>query len=169
MKSVDLPARLCLEDSLPYHLRRAAQVWWGLWQETVNELTGPQYTLLATLHNYGSMDQTALGARSTIDRSTLTPLLNRLQMRSWITKTVDPHNQRRRIIELTDDGRRVLVVTTRKARYLHYLLEKQFGGEKTKQLVELLREFGDIQTEIPATEKAGPVKPDPPFLTASGE
>ena len=46
-----------------------------------------------------------LGRRLYLDTGTLTPLLKRLEEQGLVTRTRDPDDQRRVVIELTDAGR----------------------------------------------------------------
>jgi DNA-binding MarR family transcriptional regulator len=45
------------------------------------------------LAEHGELDQSALGAVTSIDRSTVTPLMNRLEDRGLISKIPDPASQ----------------------------------------------------------------------------
>ena len=45
------------------------------------------------LAEHGELDQSALGAVTSIDRSTVTPLMNRLEDRGLISKITDPASQ----------------------------------------------------------------------------
>ena len=62
-----------LDDSLGQQIRRANQALSALWQDHMPELTRTQFSVLKVLYENGSLDQSALGALTAIDRSTLTP------------------------------------------------------------------------------------------------
>jgi MarR family transcriptional regulator, temperature-dependent positive regulator of motility len=68
----------------------------------------PQFAVLLLLGQQGALDQSELGALASVDRSTLSVLVDRMEARGLVTKTMDPTNRRRRIIELTDAGYRRL-------------------------------------------------------------
>jgi DNA-binding MarR family transcriptional regulator len=133
-----------LEDALPHQLRRAGQAWAALWQHRLPDLTSPQFAVLLALDDRGSMDQSALGALTAVDRSTLTVLLDRLEARGLVTKEMDPANRRRRIVALTDAGRRRLAEGVEEAAQLHARVEELLGEKRTRQLVEMLRVMGDM-------------------------
>ncbi|WP_374222729.1 MarR family transcriptional regulator [Streptomyces spinoverrucosus] len=50
------------------------------------------------LDEHGSLDQKSIGSLAAVDRSTLTPLLDRLVARGLITKNTDPGNRRRQLV-----------------------------------------------------------------------
>ncbi|MCW2885255.1 MAG: DNA-binding protein [Streptosporangiaceae bacterium] len=73
------------------------------------DLTGPQFTVLGTLYVHGSMDQGTLGQHAGLDKSTAAPIVERLRGRLVIGRhTTDA---RRRLLELTPEGRQMLIHT----------------------------------------------------------
>lgn len=128
---------------LPHQLRRATQAFAAVWQQHVPELTPPQYAVLFVLAEHGELDQTALGELASIDRSTLTPLLDRLESRGLITKTVDPANRRRRLSELTEAGRQAFSQARDQTTAIHRWVTDTIGESRAAQLNELLRALGD--------------------------
>lgn len=84
--------------------RRLFQVHARLWQDRVQDLTGPQFTTLGVLHLEGPMDQRTLGGHARLDKSTTTPLLERLQQRGLIEIVGDAEDRRRKILRITPAG-----------------------------------------------------------------
>ncbi|MFF3556099.1 MarR family transcriptional regulator BagL/FevM [Streptomyces tsukubensis] len=154
-----------LEEALPHQLRRAGQAWAALWQQRLPELTSPQFAVLLVLDDHGSLDQSALGALAAVDRSTLTVLLDKLEARGLVTKEMDPANRRRRIIALTDTGRRQLTAAVREAGELHARVEALLGEDRLAQLVGMLRVLGDMPVQ-PAT--GGPATGGPGLGSGPG-
>lgn len=69
------------------------------------ELTYPQYLTLMTLWGAsGPMTVGDLGVRLRLDSGTLTPLLKRLETAGRVVRRRDPADERRVLVELTDDG-----------------------------------------------------------------
>ncbi|MHB9856701.1 MarR family transcriptional regulator [Streptomyces sp. YIM S03343] len=147
-----------LRDSLPHQLRRATQAWTALSQRLAPDLTNPQFAVLAVLSEDGSLDQSALGARAAIDRSTLTPLLDRMHARGLVIKNTDPDNRRRRVITLTPAGRRLLEETYTQLATMYQQLTDRFGQRGLEEFVELLRALADTleQTPLPGSTNATP-------------
>ena len=69
-------------------------------------LTYPQY--LAMLVLWGATDEPVtvgeLGSRLRLDTGTLTPLLKRLEASGYLSRRRDPDDERRVILEVTDQG-----------------------------------------------------------------
>jgi MarR family transcriptional regulator, temperature-dependent positive regulator of motility len=129
--------------ALPHQLRRASQAFAAVWQQHVPDLTPPQYAVLYVLAEHGELDQSTLGELASIDRSTLTPLLDRLESRGLITKTVDPANRRRRLSELTETGRQFFAQAFKQAIAIQQWVTDTLGETRAAQLNELLRALGD--------------------------
>ncbi|MFI5610919.1 MarR family winged helix-turn-helix transcriptional regulator [Amycolatopsis sp. NPDC051903] len=91
-----------------YLLRHALRSYTAVWQDTVRELTPPQYAALRALRASPDLDQAALAESTGTDPATLTPLLARLEDRGYLARRVDPANRRRKLLRITDDGVRVL-------------------------------------------------------------
>jgi len=132
------------EDALPHQLRRGVQAWTAIWQQQFDDLTTPQFGVLRVLQKRGPLDQTALGVLTSIDRSTLTTLLDRLEGRRLVTRTIDPANRRIRVVALTDEGRAYLHEALVKAARVQEYLAGFFDDDELGRLVVLLRRLGDV-------------------------
>jgi DNA-binding MarR family transcriptional regulator len=128
---------------VPHQLRRATQAFAAVWQQRVPGLTPPQYAVLFVLAEHGELDQSALGGLASIDRSTLTALLDRLESRGLITKTVDPANRRRRLSALTEVGRKSFAQAFEQTIAIQQWITGTLGETQAAQLNELLRALGD--------------------------
>ncbi|MEV6901763.1 MarR family transcriptional regulator [Amycolatopsis sp. NPDC051372] len=91
-----------LDDAPLYLLRQALRTYTARWQETVRELTPPQYVALRVLRSSPDLDQAALAEATRIDTATLTPLLARLEERGYVVRRVDPGNRRRKLLRVTE-------------------------------------------------------------------
>ncbi|MEV5148099.1 MarR family transcriptional regulator [Streptomyces sp. NPDC052727] len=106
-----------------FHLmRRVLQEHGAHWQARVPQLTKPQYAVLYAVREWPGIEQSAVAGAAGIDKATLAAVLLRLEQRGLITRTVDPADRRRRLIELTDAGleevRRTAPVADRISRQL---------------------------------------------------
>jgi DNA-binding MarR family transcriptional regulator len=91
-------------------IRRLFQLRSRFWQETVPyDLTGPQYTVLGALYLNGRMDQGTLGQHAGLDKSTAAPIIERLRGRGLLEITRDIADARRKLLDLTPEGRRTVV------------------------------------------------------------
>ena len=68
-------------------------------------LTFPQYLVTLELLDGAPLSVGALGARLDMDTGTITPLLKRLDAAGMVTRTRDPADERRVLVDLTPRGR----------------------------------------------------------------
>jgi DNA-binding MarR family transcriptional regulator len=70
-------------------------------------LTYPQYVVMLVLWERDGLTVSEIGDRLFLDSGTLTPLLKRLEAASLITRSRDSADERRVLIELTPEGRKL--------------------------------------------------------------
>ena len=87
---------------------------------------GPRQTQLALAQSLG------------LDKTTMTSLLDRMEARGLITRSVDSHDRRARIPELTGDGRRVQAKVTSARDCVEAGLLSGFTADEQSQLRALL-------------------------------
>lgn len=68
-------------------------------------LTFPQYLVVLELLNGAPLSVGSLGGRLDMDTGTITPLVKRLEAAGLVTRTRDPKDERRVIVNLTTRGR----------------------------------------------------------------
>lgn len=69
------------------------------------ELTYPQYLVLSVLWENGIKPVGAIADQLSLETSTLTPLLKRLEVGGLVTRTRNPEDERQVLIDLTPAGR----------------------------------------------------------------
>lgn len=101
------PMRL---HAAPGHLiRRAQQVHTVLWVEHVSAgLSSIQYAVLLVLHDEPDIDQRRLGGYASLDKSTGSAVIARMETRGLITRSRDGADGRRNLLRLTASGQRQL-------------------------------------------------------------
>lgn len=67
-------------------------------------LRGYHYRLLAALEQFGPSSQADLGRDTGIDRSDVTAALSELEELDLVTREIDPHHRRRKIVSITKSG-----------------------------------------------------------------
>ena len=70
-------------------------------------LTYPQYLVLLVLWEAAPQTVGSLGSRLYLDSGTLTPLLKRMEAGGLISRRRDPEDERRVLVTLTEQGRRL--------------------------------------------------------------
>ncbi|MFN6933807.1 MAG: MarR family winged helix-turn-helix transcriptional regulator [Tsuneonella sp.] len=68
-------------------------------------LTFPQYLVILELLDGAPLSVGSLGGRLDMDTGTITPLVKRLEAAGLVTRTRDPKDERRVIVDLTSQGR----------------------------------------------------------------
>jgi DNA-binding MarR family transcriptional regulator len=120
--------------------RRLYQSHTRLWHEKVDAtLTGPQFTVLVELTERGQLDHSALVNFAHLDKSTLTPLLNRLEERGLIGIARDERDHRRKLLTATDDGVAVVNRLAPAAAAVGDELLADLTADERSTLLDLLR------------------------------
>lgn len=68
-------------------------------------LTYPQYLVLSTLWEQDSLPVSAIADRLSLESSTITPLVKRLESAGFLTRERNPKDERQVIVSLTAKGR----------------------------------------------------------------
>lgn len=147
MSAVDL-------SSHPGHLaRRLQQAHHLLWNTIVSEeITSPQFAVLNALTAEPGLDQRTVGERVGLDRSTVAEVITRLLRRELLDKVRDPHDGRRFLLRLTDDGvrthRRLAVRTAR----MNQVFLGPLSADEQQVLFDLMRRVSDAAESLRAPE-----------------
>lgn len=96
-----------LENFLPYRLNRLAEAvsrgFSRLYRERYG-LTRPEWRLLATLGQYGTMTATAVGRHSSMHKTKVSRAVSALEKRRWLQRGTDPDDRRIEHLTLTRAG-----------------------------------------------------------------
>ena len=98
---------LSLEDFLPYRLNRLADAISRDFARNYKErfgLTRPEWRLLATLGQYGTMTATAVGQHSSMHKTKVSRAVTALEERRWLTRSPDAADRRIEHLKLTKPG-----------------------------------------------------------------
>ena len=127
----------------PGHLmRRAVQVMNLLWDEEVSHvITSPQFAALNALYSEPNLDQRTLGARISLDRSTMAEVVSRLSDRGLIQTARDTRDGRRKTITLTTRG---LHTVQQLIPRTHAMTARLVGPLDSSQRHELLRLLTEV-------------------------
>lgn len=98
---------LLLDNQLCFALYAATNAVTRAYREPLNKLglTYPQYLAMLVLWERGAHTVKSLADALQLDSSTLTPLLKRLELAGWVSRTRDPVDERIVRIELTAAGK----------------------------------------------------------------
>ncbi len=124
-------------------LRRAHQISVSLFLSEVAPLpiTTTQYGAMVVLSAYHSLDHVGLAKLLGTDRSTITLVVGNLIEMGYVLRKSDPKDKRRKVLELSDAGRKVLEKLEPSARRAAKRALEPFTAKDGKQFIELLTRF----------------------------
>ncbi|MFJ3310425.1 MarR family winged helix-turn-helix transcriptional regulator [Streptomyces sp. NPDC086549] len=114
-------------------------------------LTFPQYLALLELYSGTPRSVGELGEKLGMDTGTITPLVKRLEALGMVTRTRDPRDERRVLVDLTPDGEAIREDVWRVVEQVDALCESpEFDLDELRDLLDsLVRPSG-----FPAADRA---------------
>jgi DNA-binding MarR family transcriptional regulator len=143
-KKATVPAldRGLLPSLLGYALRRAQSAVFADFGATFAQaggmLTPGEFGLLVLVDRNAGLSQTALARALGIDRSTLVPILDRLQGRGLVVRRPSPTDGRTHALALTPVGARTLAQFGRLVRAHERRIARGLSSDETRLLIALL-------------------------------
>ncbi len=138
-KSLD---RGVLPSLLGYVLRRTQSAVFADFAATFAKageaLTPGEFGLLVLVERNAGLSQMTLARAIGIDRSTLVPILNRLQARGFLVRRASPTDGRTHALGLTPAGEKALARFERFVRVHEKRIAARLSETETRQLIELL-------------------------------
>mgnify|MGYP003345785943 FL=1 len=131
-----------LPSLLGYALRRTQSAVFADFAATFaragETLTPGEFGLLVLVERNAGMSQMALARALGIDRSTLVPILNRLQARGFLLRNASPTDGRTHALALTPAGEKALARFARLVRAHEKRIAGRLSAAETRALIELL-------------------------------
>lgn len=106
-------------------------------------LTPGEFGLLVLVDRNAGLSQMALARALGIDRSTLVPILNRLQARSLLVRRASPTDGRTHALGLTAAGATALARFARLVKAHEQRIAAGLSAAETRKLIELLEKVRD--------------------------
>lgn len=101
-----------------------------------------QFPILYLIARNPGQTQSAIAGAVGLDRSSLVPILNRLEKRGWVRRVPSRDDGRAHALELTEAGQRQLKVLYDLITSLEARISAELGGEaEQKTMLELLHRF----------------------------
>lgn len=137
----------------PGHLfRRARQFHDALWLQVVGDtLTPLQYAVLIALEAEPELSQRTLGERIALDKSTIGDLVARLVRRGFVTRRPDPDDARRRILLMTESGRKAVYQVRPAVVEIGHRILAPLQPEERDELIRLLDKLLFSEPALTAT------------------
>lgn len=96
-----------LSTQVGFNLRRANQRHVAIFTKHVEGLTPTQFATLARLYECKALSQNRLGRLTAMDSATIKGVVERLRGKGLVTSRPDATDQRLRLVELTEQGRKL--------------------------------------------------------------
>ena len=131
------------EHSLPMELLKAREAAMSRFRPMLRDhgLTEQQWRVIRALADYDRIDASELAKRSFLLAPSLTRILQHLESEKLVKRESDASDQRRSVLTLTDNGRKLYSEVAPDSEALYEEIEATFGGERLALLYELLEEF----------------------------
>lgn len=135
------PDDIKLDDHLCFALYSASMAVTRLYKPLLDGLgiTYPQYLVLNALRDAETLTIGGLASRLSLEPSTITPLVKRLEAAGLVARARSPHDEREVRVSLTDAGAEVVGRTACLAEAL--LAKSGMGLGELAQLRDLVRDF----------------------------
>ena len=132
---------LILDDFLPYRLNRLADAvsreFSAIYRERYG-LTRPEWRLLATLGQFGTMTATAVGAHSAMHKTKVSRAVAELERRRWLVRKADATDRRIEHLTLTAAGMKTYRALVPLAREFEARFLAQLRGKDRAAIPEAL-------------------------------
>jgi DNA-binding MarR family transcriptional regulator len=137
-----LAPSLVLADFIPYRLSVTSNLVSDSIARTYEALFGlsiPEWRLIAVIAETGGITQQAVGARTRMDKVTVSRAAIALVDRGLLDRRGNPEDRRSHLLDLTDAGRDLYAAVAPKALDLESRIFSQFAPEDVARFMDMLR------------------------------
>jgi DNA-binding MarR family transcriptional regulator len=133
-----------LNSLIGYHLRRAQVAVFQHFGEMFKaiDLTPGQLGALALIAANPGLSQSALGTGLGVDRSTVVPLIDRLEARGLVVRAPSPRDRRSHALQLSPAGTALLEAAATRVREHEAAIALRLNEAERRTLIELLSRIG---------------------------
>ena len=132
-----------LEEQVGFLLRRATQRHVAIFSDHMGEeVTPTRWAVLAKLYEAGPSSQNRLGRSTAMDAATIKGVVDRLIERKLIETQPDPNDARRRVIALSEAGRRLVERSVGRALAITRETLDPLTPAERAEMMGLLRKLG---------------------------
>jgi len=129
-----------IRNIVGFHIRLAHGATYRHFTETFADLdlTQKQVSVLWLVDDHPDISQTDLAQRMRMDRATTMAIVNRLEAKHYLVRGKSPSDGRKQTLNLTDKGRKALVVAKDAIAAHERWLKSRFSDKEVETLIELL-------------------------------
>lgn len=121
-------------------IRRLNQIHHAIFNDALSgKITPLQYGLLTVLNTQEGLDQTALTVELGADRTTLAATIELLEKRALLTRDTHYSDKRRKVVNITLKGKRLLEKTRQQMHEAQLRLLAPLPPEARRQFVEMMK------------------------------
>ena len=133
-----------LPELIGYQVRRAQVAVFQHFAEAFGEidLTPGQLGALVVIHANTGLSQSALGAALGVDRSTVVPLIDRLEARGLVVRAPSPRDRRSHALQLSPAGIQLLARAEAQVRAHEAVIAGRLSEAERRTLLDLLSRIG---------------------------
>ncbi|GAA0679508.1 DNA-binding MarR family transcriptional regulator [Sphingomonas insulae] len=145
------PKRLSLDDFIPYRLSITSNLVSdsiARAYESLFGLTIPEWRLVAVIAETGGITQQAIGAKTLMDKVTVSRAAIALVDRGLLARQANPEDRRSHLLELTDAGRDLYAAVAPKALDLESRIFAAFDPADVTQFMDMLRRIEAVTLTI---------------------
>ena len=134
-------------------VRRAHQIHDTIFaQETAGfDITSPQLAALTSIAKHPGIEQTALAELIAYDCSTIGGLIDRLEAKKLVRRSVGKHDRRTRQLSLTQAGQTLLAEVLPHAARVHGRLLEPLSPQEREAFIAMLQRVVDINGKLKET------------------
>ena len=129
-----------IRNIVGFHIRLAHGAVYRHFTETFTDLdlTQKQVSSLWLVDDHPDISQTDLAQRMRMDRATTMAIVNRLEAKQYLLRGKSPSDGRKQTLNLTDKGRKALVVAKDAILAHERWLKSRFSDKEVETLIEML-------------------------------
>ena len=129
-----------LHEQVGFILRQVSQRHASIFSSLmVHDLTPTQFAAVATLYERETVSQNQLGRLTAMDAATIKGVVDRLAKRGITQLDPDPHDRRRLLVTLTDEGKRIAAEAIPRAHEITQQTLSPLAEEEQKLFLSLLK------------------------------
>jgi DNA-binding MarR family transcriptional regulator len=106
------------------------------------DLTPGQFGALVVIHANTGLSQSALGTALGVDRSTVVPLIDRLEARGLVVRAPSPRDRRSHALQLSPAGRALLGQAEAQVKAHEAVIARRLSDAERRSLLDLLARIG---------------------------